>query len=59
MLINELKLRNLQISTGNVNTAKKQGMLKGRTTSRGGTFAEALQSELDARNSAVGFRNTQ
>ena len=54
MLINELKLRNLQISTGNVNTAKAGNAEKAAQQS-GGTFAEALQSELDARNSAVGF----
>ena len=54
MLINELKLRNLQISTGNVNTAKAGNAEKAAQTT-GGTFAEALQSELDARNSAVGF----
>ena len=53
MLINELKLRNLQISTGNVNTAKAGNAEKAAQQS--GTFAEALQSELDARNSAVGF----
>lgn len=55
MLINELKLRNLQISTGNVNTAKAGNAEKATNTQSGGTFAEALQSELDARNSAVGF----
>ena len=54
MLINELKLRNLQISTGNVNTAKAGNAEKAAQQS-GGTFAQALQSELDARNSAVGF----
>ena len=54
MLINELKLRNLQISTGNVNTAKAGNAEKAAQQS-GGTLAEALQSELDARNSAVGF----
>ena len=53
MLINELKLRNLQISTGNVNTAKAGNAEKAAQQS-GGTFAQAL-SELDARNSAVGF----
>ena len=52
MLINELKLRNLQISTGNVNTAKAGNAEKAAQQS-GETFAEALQS--DARNSAVGF----
>ena len=55
MLINELKLRNLQISTGNVNTAKAGNAEKAANTQSSGTFAEALQSELDARNSAVGF----
>lgn len=55
MLINELKLRNLQISTGNVNTAKAGNAEKAANTKSSGTFAEALQSELDARNSAVGF----
>ncbi len=55
MLINELKLRNLQISTGNVNTAKAGNAEKAGNTQSGETFAEALQSELDARNSAVGF----
>ena len=55
MLINELKLRNLQISTGNVSTAKAGNAEKASNTWSGGTFAEALQSELDARNSAVGF----
>ena len=53
MLINELKLRNLQITTGNVNTAKAGNAET--SVKEGGTFAEALQSELDARNSAVGF----
>ena len=48
MLINELKLRNLQISTGNVNTAKAGNAEKAAQQS-GGTFAEALQSELDAK----------
>ncbi len=55
MLINELKLRNLQISTGNVNTAKAGNAEKAANTQSGGTFAEALQNELEARNSAVGF----
>ena len=55
MLINELKLRNLQISTGNVNTAKAGNAEKAGNTQSGETFAQALQSELDARNSAVGF----
>ena len=54
MLINELKLRNLQISTGNVNTAKAGNAEKAAQQS-GGTYAEALQSELDARNSALGY----
>lgn len=53
MLINELKLRNLQITTGNVNTAKAGNAET--SVKEGGTFAKALQSELDARNSAVGF----
>ena len=53
MLINELKLRNLQITTGNVNTAKAGNAET--YVKEGGTFAEALQSELEARNSAVGF----
>ena len=53
MLINELKLRNLQITTGNVNTAKAGNAET--SVKEGGTFAEALQSELEARNSAVGF----
>ena len=44
MLINELKLRNLQISTGNVNTAKAGNAEKAAQQS-GGTFAQALQSE--------------
>lgn len=55
MLINELKLRNIQISTGNVNTAKAGNAEKAGNTQSGETFAQALQSELDARNSAVGF----
>ena len=46
-------LRNLQITTGNVNTAKAGNAET--SVKEGGTFAEALQSELDARNSAVGF----
>ncbi len=53
MLINELKLRNLQITTGNVNTAKAGNAET--SVKEGGTFAEVLQSELEARNSAVGF----
>lgn len=36
-------------------TPQKQGMLKRPHNSREEHFAEALQSELDARNSAVGF----
>lgn len=55
MLINELKLRNLQISTGNVNTAKAGNAEKAANTQSGETFAQALQNELEARNSAVGF----
>lgn len=53
MLINELKLRNLQITTGSVNTAKAGNAET--SVKEGGTFAEALQNELEARNSAVGF----
>lgn len=51
MLINELRLRSLQISTGNVTAAKAGNAEKPDGTS----FAEALKDELDARNSAVGF----
>lgn len=53
MLINELKLRNLQITTGNVNTAKAGNAET--SVNECGSFAEALKSELEARNSAVGF----
>jgi len=40
--------------TCTINTAKAGNAEKAAQQS-GGTFAEALQSELDARNSAVGF----
>ena len=46
MLINELKLRNLQISTGNVNTAKAGNAEKAAQQS-GGTFAQALQRNIE------------
>ena len=54
MLINELKLRNLQITTGSVGSTVKAG--NANTSVEGGqSFAEALKTELEARNSAVGF----
>ncbi len=57
MLINELKMRNLQITTGNAISAVKAG--NANTSVQGGqeapSFAEALKTELEARNSAVGF----
>ena len=46
MLINELKLRNLQISTGNVNTAKAGNAEKAAQQS-GETFAQALILDSD------------
>lgn len=51
MLINELKLRSLQVTTGSVNTVKAGNA----DNSVNGAFAEALKTELEARNSAVGF----
>ncbi len=54
MLINELRLRNLQISTANsVNTAKAGNAEN--SAQEHGSFAQALQKELDARSAAVGF----
>lgn len=54
MLINELKLRNLQITTGSVGTTVKAGNAN-HSVEGGQSFAEALRTELEARNSAVGF----
>ena len=54
MLINELKLRNLQITTGSVGTTVKAGNAN-HSVEGGASFAEALRTELEARNSAVGF----
>ncbi|MBE6880006.1 MAG: hypothetical protein E7490_04120 [Ruminococcaceae bacterium] len=54
MLINELKLRNLQITTGSVGSTVKAGNANG-SVEGGQSFAEALKTELEARNSAVGF----
>ena len=45
MLINELKLRNLQISTGNVNTAKAGNAEKAAQQS-GGTFEKLCKASL-------------
>ena len=56
MLINELKLRNLQITTGSVNgSTVKAGNANNSVENGGQSFAEALKTELEARNSAVGF----
>ena len=54
MLINELKLRNLQITTGSVGSTVKAGNANS-SVEGGQSFAEALKTELEARNSAVGF----
>ena len=54
MLINELKLRNLQITTGSVGSTVKAGNAN-NSVDGGQSFAEALKTELEARNSAVGF----
>lgn len=54
MLLNELKLRSLQITTGSVNTAKA-GRSDTGSENDGISFAEALNKELEARNSSVGF----
>ena len=56
MLINELKLRNLQITTGSVGgSTVKAGNANNSVENGGQSFAEALKTELEARNSAVGF----
>ena len=55
MLINELKLRNLQITTCSVGGSTVKAGNANNSVEGGQSFAEALKTELEARNSAVGF----
>jgi len=53
MLINELKLRNLRVTTGTIGTA--QAGKADNSVNEGQSFADALKTELEARNSSVEF----